>query len=215
MSVVCPNGHASATADYCDQCGAPIASRAAPPQPTEILPVLDDADTDTSAAPVYEPCPACGAARSGDDLYCEVCGADFRAPPRPTLAWEAVVFADRAQFDRFGPDGVAFPADSARRHFDLSERQVRVGRGGARAGERALDIDLAGEPEDPGISRLHALLERQEDGSYAVRDLGSTNGTTVNDKPLPPGEDATAVRLADGDCIRIGAWTAITIRTRQ
>ena len=77
----------------------------------------------------------------------------------------------------------------------------------------AAEIDLAGTPDDPGISRLHAVLERQVDGTYAVRDLGSTNGTTVNDDPDPVGTDSP-VPLADGDRIRLGAWTTITVRTR-
>ena len=44
-----------------------------------------------------------------------------------------------------------------------------------------------------------------------MRDLGSTNGTMVNDNPLPiaPRE---AIPLADGDRVRVGAWTTITVR---
>jgi pSer/pThr/pTyr-binding forkhead associated (FHA) protein len=75
------------------------------------------------------------------------------------------------------------------------------------------EIDLAGAGEDPGISRLHAVLERRPDGGYAVRDLGSTNGTMVNDDPAPLAQHV-AVALADGDRIRIGAWTTITVRSR-
>jgi pSer/pThr/pTyr-binding forkhead associated (FHA) protein len=70
---------------------------------------------------------------------------------------------------------------------------------------------LAGAPADPGISRLHAVLERRADGSYAVRDLGSTNGTAVNDDPSPVGREV-AVPLKAGDRIRLGAWTTITLR---
>ena len=88
---------------------------------------------------------------------------------------------------------------------------MRIGRRRGRDAEPALEIDLAGAPEDPGISRLHAVLERRSDGGYAIRDPGSTNGTTVNDDPAPLQPDAT-LPLADGDRIRIGAWTAITVR---
>ena len=79
MTVTCPSGHSSATADYCDQCGAPIAAVATPLQPTVELPVLEE--TETSPSEVREPCPVCGAPRSGDDRYCERCGHDFLAPP--------------------------------------------------------------------------------------------------------------------------------------
>src|ERR1700680_708869 len=109
MTVVCPSGHASATTDYCDQCGAPIASSAAPPQATAVLPVVEEADTSPAAR--RAPCPACGAQRSGDDRYCAGCGHDFLAPPPPppsapaTAEWEAVASADRAQFERFAVAG--------------------------------------------------------------------------------------------------------------
>jgi hypothetical protein len=211
MTVTCPSGHASATADYCDQCGARIAAVAAPQQPTVELPILEE--TETSPSEVREPCPACGAPRSGDDRYCEGCGHDFLAPPPPAAGWEAVISADRWQFERLRSDGMSFPDDYRERRFALNAAQVRIGRRRGRAGEPAPEIDLAGAPEDPGISRLHAVLERLSDGGYAIRDLGSTNGTTVNDDQAPLRQD-TAVPLADGDRIRIGAWTTITVRSR-
>jgi pSer/pThr/pTyr-binding forkhead associated (FHA) protein len=44
-----------------------------------------------------------------------------------------------------------------------------------------------------------------------ITDLGSTNGTTLNDSDdrLPEGEETP---LIDGDRIHVGAWTTITIR---
>jgi FHA domain len=207
MSVVCPRGHESNTADYCDQCGAPIASRAA----TTVLPVIEEADTSPAAR--REPCPACGAPRSGDDRYCEGCGFDFLAPPPPATAWEAIVTADRAQFDRLAVTGVTFPADYRERRFPLAEGENRIGRSRGHAGEERPELDLAGAPADPGISRLHAVLERRDDGSCVLRDLGSTNGTLIGDA-LAPVAPHTDVPLGDGDRIRIGAWTTITLRRR-
>ncbi|MGZ4184500.1 MAG: FHA domain-containing protein [Solirubrobacteraceae bacterium] len=211
MTVTCPSGHASATADYCDQCGVPIAAVMAPQQPTVELPVLDEIET--SPSEVREPCPVCGAPRSGDDRYCEGCGHDFLASPRAASGWEAVVSADRAQFERLRPDAVVFPVDYRERRFALNGEAMRIGRRRGRADEPPLEIDLAGVPEDPGISRVHAVLERRADGGYAIRDLRSTNGTTVNDDQTALDPD-TAVPLADGDRIRIGAWTTITVRSR-
>lgn len=211
MTVTCPSGHASSTADYCDQCGAPIAAVSNPQQPTVELSALEE--TETSPSEVREPCPACGSPRSGDDRYCEGCGHDFLAPPPERAAWEAVISADRSQFDRLGTDGITFPADYRERHFALDQAQMRIGRRRGRPGEPVPEIDLAGRPEDPGISRLHAVLERRPDGAYAVRDLGSTNGTMINDDPVALAQHV-AVALADGDRIRIGAWTTITVRSR-
>jgi predicted component of type VI protein secretion system len=54
----------------------------------------------------------------------------------------------------------------------------------------------------------------RDDGAYALRDAGSTNGTTLNDDLRPLARDVT-MPLSDGDRIRVGAWTTITVRTRQ
>jgi hypothetical protein len=231
MTVVCPQGHSSETSDYCDQCGARIGAAAAPPAalapvapPPDAEPANHD-EVDTSPAARRRPCPGCGAPRSGDDRFCERCGYDFADPapqPVPVAAeserssvavWEAVASVDRQQFERHAVAGIAFPDDQQERCFRLAQNRVRIGRSRARAGEATPEIDLAGPWQDPGISHMHALLERRPDGSYALRDLGSTNGTTVNDDPAPVGRD-TGVPLDDGDRIRLGAWTTITLRRR-
>lgn len=51
--------------------------------------------------------------------------------------------------------------------------------------------------DDVNASRRHAAIEREGSG-WAVVDLGSTNGTLVNDQPV------TRTRLLDGDVITIG-----------
>ena len=214
MSVVCPSGHQSPTADYCDQCGARIGaggpgSGADPGVATTSLPVLDEVDTSTSIR--QEPCPACGATRSGDDRYCEACGYDFLSPG--SVAWDAVVAADRSQFDRHPVSGVTFPADYGERRFGLHEGENRIGRSRGARDDDVPEIDLAPPPVDPGVSRFHAVLERRRDGAWVLRDMGSTNGTFLGDEPapIPPHID---VPLADGDRIRVGAWTTITVRRR-
>jgi pSer/pThr/pTyr-binding forkhead associated (FHA) protein len=70
------------------------------------------------------------------------------------------------------------------------------------------EIDLSGSPVDPGISRLHALLLPAPDGSWAVLDPGSANGTMLNDREISPGD---LIPLHDGDRINLGAWTVITV----
>ncbi len=52
-------------------------------------------------------------------------------------------------------------------------------------------------PEDAGISSQHAVLEFA-DGGYRLRDLGSSNGTFVNDARIEVTE------LKNGDRIRLG-----------
>lgn len=212
MTVACPSGHESEAADYCDQCGAPIGAGLPAAGATQVLPALDEVDTSPAAR--REPCPVCAAPRSGDDRYCEGCGFDFLGPPPAAGGWEAVVTADRAQYERLAVSGIAFPADYAERTFALADGENRIGRSRGGPDEPTPEIDLAAEPADPGVSRMHAMLERRGDGAIVLRDLGSTNGTMVNDDPLPIAPD-TSVSLADGDRVHVGAWTTITVRKRQ
>jgi hypothetical protein len=53
------------------------------------------------------------------------------------------------------------------------------------------------EIQDPGASRRHAEIRRQGE-EFVVVDLGSTNGTLVNDRPI------AEAALEDGDRITIG-----------
>lgn len=53
---------------------------------------------------------------------------------------------------------------------------------------------------DGSVSRQHALLYRDHDG-YAVRDLGSTNGTIVNESTIDSDR-----YLKSGDTVRIGSF---------
>lgn len=57
------------------------------------------------------------------------------------------------------------------------------------------------------VSRLHATTGVDTDGAW-VRDERSTNGTYVNDVPVPPG---AKVRLADGDALRLAADVTATV----
>jgi len=129
--------------------------------------------------------------------------------------WMAVVTADRAYFDDVvaGRDAdsvpIEFPGEQPARTFRLSGTQMRIGR---RSASRALvpEIDLSGPPADPGISHLHAVLIASQDGTWAVLDTGSSNGTQVNGRDNASGEPAP---LRDGDSICLGAWTRLTIRS--
>jgi len=92
---ICPQGHLSDTADYCDQCGARIggdpAAAGAPPDPDGPPAGLQGGPAPaaaTSAAPAAtKPCPVCNTANAADDRYCESCGYDFtmRPPVAPSL----------------------------------------------------------------------------------------------------------------------------------
>jgi hypothetical protein len=75
-----------------------------------------------------------------------------------------------------------------RKTFALTKDRVIIGR---------LDESDVVVP-DPGVSRRHAEV-RRDDGEYILSDLGSTNGTMVNEASI--GERT----LADGDRITVGS----------
>jgi len=128
--------------------------------------------------------------------------------------WTAVVRADREYFDtvteadaqQTGP--MRFPSSLPERQFRLTGAQMQIGRRSAARGLRP-DIDLSGPPADTGVSRQHAVLLAEPDGTWALVDQGSANGTLMNGVEVTPYERA---RLHDGDEISIGRWTILTIR---
>ncbi|WP_316528921.1 FtsK/SpoIIIE domain-containing protein [Kitasatospora brasiliensis] len=79
----------------------------------------------------------------------------------------------------------------------LHGREIRVGR------SAEADVPL----DDPDVSRLHLSLHLTADGKVAVRDLGSTNGTTLDGRLVPPCPPEAAVPLEPGAVLRIGEST--------
>jgi pSer/pThr/pTyr-binding forkhead associated (FHA) protein len=124
-----------------------------------------------------------------------------------------VVASDHAYFEDVvaagGPDAatLTFPDYCPERRFRLAGPEMRIGRRSVSQGLEP-EIDLTGPPTDPGVSRLHAALIAEPDGSWAILDPGSENGTLVNGTEIAAG---VRVPLHDGDRIHLGAWTMITI----
>ncbi|MBT1092189.1 FHA domain-containing protein [Streptomyces sp. Tu102] len=148
-------------------------------------------------------------------------GANQAPPPGPgyqqqPATWLATIGPDREYFmammHRSGPEaaGLNLPAYSPEQQRTLTGNQVTIGRRRHSTGDTP-DIDLSVPPEDPGVSHQHAVLVQQPDGTWAVVDQNSTNGTTVNgsEEPIQP---FVPVPLQDGDRVHVGAWTTITIR---
>ena len=192
----CAEGHDTEATDYCDVCGSPV-----------------------KAATV---CPACNAPISG--RFCEECGHDSALPepaaakaaPQSTEAavsveWTATVTADREYYKRViargGPDTVEFPEFFPERRIVLYGTTL-IGRTNRKQGVDP-GIDLGIHPGDRGVSTQHAVL-RFRDSGLTITDLGSTNGTSVNDSDDLLG-NGIETALADGDSIHVGAWTTITV----
>ncbi|HKR49895.1 MAG TPA: FHA domain-containing protein [Pseudonocardiaceae bacterium] len=185
----CPDGHHSEWLEYCSVCGVTMTA---------------------TAHPAGDSCPHCDEPRIGP--FCERCGHLHASAARPASAsWCAVITPDRAYFEASGADTTVFtfPASSPARRVKLTDTTVRIGRRSASRGNNP-EIDLADPPVDPGVSREHARLLAQPDGSWALVDDGSTNGTYVNgsSQRIPT---KAPVPLADGDRVHLGVWTTITL----
>jgi FHA domain-containing protein len=115
--------------------------------------------------------------------------------PRPTSA--TMVY--RPGTDAASADDAVAPATSAaatltvdgERH-PIDKRVVVLGR------SHDCDVQLA----DPNVSRRHAEV-RQEEASYWIVDLGSTNGMEVNGRRLRQS------KLEDGDRITLGSTEVV------
>jgi hypothetical protein len=179
-------------------------------------------------------CPDCGAPHEPDSgNFCEICGYNFatgahgevpiyslETPPAvqvvetkeaiknqqiATSQWELVVTIDPSLAY---PESPPPPTDQPPLIFPLEKAANLIGRNSQAKGthpEIALDFDTA-------ISHRHALLTRQADGSFTLRDIGSSNGTYIEEEELKPMLD---VPLQDGDEFTLGHWTRIKIRNIQ
>lgn len=162
--------------------------------------LADDAPTQAEA------CRQCGAKRTGDERFCESCGRNHQA----RAFWSVEVSADQDYYLRAG-SGLPLPINRIASVLVFETDEITVGR---RSESRNIhpDVDLSGELADPGASHAHATIRRDTaSGVFTIVDLGSTNGTTINDHDQPIERDQP-FRLSASDRVYVGAWTALDIR---
>ena len=81
--------------------------------------------------------------------------------------------------------------DGHTKEFHFTEGPISIGRG----------ADSHVFLPDKAVSRKHAVVHAGADGTWTLEDLGSSNKTFVNDKPV------TKARIKHGDCLRITDFT--------
>ena len=112
---VCPNGHDSASDDFCDTCGMRIGGGPPPGSPVTGSPPASGAPSsawpDPTAPVSAEPCPRCGTARSGQ--FCEACGYNFAGPRFTPSASPAQQYSSGAPATTIPPASVASPVPSS------------------------------------------------------------------------------------------------------
>jgi FHA domain len=210
----CPSCEAARSGRFCESCGFDFeaAGATAASAAASAAPGREGGSGDRSIEGVSVP--LSGTAPRQSPAVPALAGSGPAPAANKPAAWTAMVASDPAYFENVmaagGPDAAAveFPGYTPERRFRLAGREMRIGR---RSVSRGLEpeIDLTGPPTDPGISRLHAVLFAEPDGSWTILDPGSENGTLVNGRELTAG---VRLPLQDGDRIHLGAWTVITIQ---
>jgi pSer/pThr/pTyr-binding forkhead associated (FHA) protein len=96
---------------------------------------------------------------------------------------------------------ITFIIPSSRRRFKMEMTdQIRVGRPDTVSGILP-ELNLADDDAaEMGVSRMHAVIQASNQGLVII-DLGSTNGTLLNNSPLSP---QLPYPLRNGDEIRFG-----------
>ncbi|ELS33426.1 MULTISPECIES: FHA domain-containing protein [Pseudanabaena] len=118
------------------------------------------------------------------------------------FSWELVVSIDPALAS---PDSPPPPRDLAPVTFRLEKPSNLIGRTSElRAIHPEVPLDY-----DDAVSSRHALVNRRDDGSYVLRDIGSSNGTLLNGIEI---KSLVDIPLKNGDRIALGHWSSIEVK---
>ncbi|XFA72903.1 FHA domain-containing protein [Thermosynechococcaceae cyanobacterium Okahandja] len=189
-----------------------------------------------SPMPIMNTCPNCGAPVQSDASFCGQCGFNVRqftvssapVPDLPDLAATAVpamqpTAAAQGRATTLSPPPPPplhlFPTTATPTrpiyaklvHVQTrSELELPPGRAVIHIGKPndriPPDIDVAGFPNSEVVSRIHADIRVEGDAHY-IEDVGSANGTYINNTPLYPGNRH---RLKSGDRIALGKGDLVT-----
>ncbi|MBD2119909.1 FHA domain-containing protein [Trichocoleus sp. FACHB-262] len=196
-TVACPNCKAavSAGAEYCGQCGYAMQSVKSvhspvpqtivnPPTPASNL----QAEVQSSPiGPAITPPPLIA-------VMPDATVAPTPLPPSPTAA--------KTQLQQFTARLLHVQSNTVLElppHLDV----IHIGKPNDRVPP---DLDVSGFADSDIVSRIHADI-RAEAGAYYIEDIGSSNGTYVNNLPLRPGDRH---RLRPGDRISLGKGDKVT-----
>lgn len=148
-------------------------------------------------------CPHCGTENLEGTLYCQKCGVALGPVPISTRQLpDELLPEQRAGTDQLGPENVVIlqvENDETPIVVQLRSELV-LGRVTEQSDTTTyLNLTPYGAQEQ-GVSRRHARLLRDGKEVYLM-DLNSTNGTQLNDEPLP---SSVEKRLRDGDKLTLG-----------
>jgi len=162
--------------------------------------------------PVTIACPSCGALSQADAHFCGHCGAQLAV-------------TEQGEASRPDPkvdlDGIPSPSETPQaaaylQHITATTiielpPQLRVIHIGKPNDRIPPDIDVSGFPHSEVVSRIHAII-CVEENEYLIEDVGSANGTYVNNLPVTAG---SRQRLKDGDRIAFGKEDKVAFLFKQ
>lgn len=191
----CTAPHEPDSGDFCEICGYNFVTGAHGEVP--LTPV-----TSTSTAETQETPNNAGIATSTSSEQLTFNSVSTETARQTTVTFEVIATIDPFLRDEESPPP---PTNQPPITYKLDKLSNLIGRYNDRRGiypDIALDFDDA-------VSHRHALLNRQSDGTFIVRDIGSTNGTKLNGVELAAMVD---IPIRDGDELTLGHWTRLTIK---
>lgn len=154
-------------------------------------------------------CPACQFKNEVSAVFCESCGEYLPTESPPHLITERVAKVRSVQtklmpsiqdLPDLSPETlVLFMAGQEKPILVENVDEVVLGRMGDGPVERGVDLTDF-EAMSLGVSRRHALVQYRDE-SFMLRDLGSTNGSQLNEEALLP---SRSYRLRPFDQITLG-----------
>lgn len=186
----------------CPVCGGDLEALPPPPrrpvpQPDPQEPTAPQPDLSAESPPPAAGTPAAGAPEAGPALDCPACGQPGE-PGGQACRYCGEPFAGAEPVGVSGA-AVALMLDNGRR-FPLHGSHLLLGRD-------PMSPVCADLSQFTNVSRAHAQLTSTT-GRWFVTDLGSTNGTRLNDVPLTAHRPAP---VRPGDELQLGAHCVIRI----
>ncbi len=186
--------------------------------------------------PALTTCPHCGATVQQDATFCGQCGSPLNpvvsipkaqeeeeieipalVPPDPLVIPELTemesLTAEALAPSQINPPPAPKALTASLVHELTGQKTVLPTQGfrwhiGKPNDRTPPDIDVSKLPDADVVSRVHAVLSWEE-GTYYLEDLGSSNGTYVNDLALVPGN---RYPLTNGDRIALGKNNLVTFQ---
>jgi hypothetical protein len=210
----CPNCGASVQADasFCGQCGFNLQGAAQPAAESDpdTSPDLSHAPEPSPAASPLEPLvepdplivpivpiePVAGSEAIGEPASVPASVPDIPAPSSPPPAVSATQLQTQSA-------RLLHVQTNTTIELPLNLSVIHIGKPNDRIPP---DVDVSGFPSSEIVSRIHADI-RVEADAYYIEDIGSSNGTYINNVALPSGNRH---RLRVGDRIALGKGDKVT-----